>query len=449
MSGPAQVSSRGSLARRSAIWLLALVVIVAGVGPIAWHYLVTWPQDQWQVDLQVYREAGRSILVGRPVYEELTEPPQLLPFTYPPFAALLAVPIALVPFGLLAWLWTAAQVAATAVTVWIAGRPLLRRAGLWWPVATALLTVLMVWLQPLSDGIRFGQVNAFIVLVCLVDLAAVRPRWARGVLIGLVTAVKLTPGTFLLYFLWARRWRPALGLVAGAAAATIASFLVLPEASLAFWGGALQDPNRLGPNQGTSNQSLHGVLLRVGPGGVAGTVIWVVAAVAAAWFGFRVARRAHRHGLVALEVGAVGLVAVLVSPVSWIHHLAWLAVVIPALIGDGRDRRRWAYAAVLTAWFLCRLPWWGITWYSSHRGTRWIGQIMQNADTAGALLALVLIWLVLRRVGEQPTPDGGTPVAGSRLEAEAQAGRLQPGDGSEQHAQPAADPADRRQPHPA
>jgi alpha-1,2-mannosyltransferase len=145
----------------------------------------------------------------------------------------------------------------------------------------------------------------------------------------------------------------------------------------------------------------------------------------------------------------VGLVAVLASPVSWIHHLAWLAVVIPALVGDGRDRRRWAYAAVLTAWFLCRLPWWGITWYYSHRGTRWIGQVMQNADTAGAVLALVLIWLVLRRLGEQSPPDGGAPVAGSRLEAEAHAGRLQPGDGAEQEAQPAADPADRRQPHPA
>ncbi len=249
MDGPAQVIGRGSLGRRGAIWLLAVLVVVAGVGPIAWHYLRDWPQDQWQVDLQVYREAGRSILFGRPVYEELTEPPQLLPFTYPPFAALLATPIALVPFGLLAWLWTAAQVAATAVTVWIAGRPLLRRAGRWWPAATALLTVVMVWLQPLSDGIRFGQVNAFIVLACLVDLAAVRPRWARGVLIGLATAVKLTPGTFLLYFAWTRRWRPALGLAAGAVVATVASFLVLPEASLAFWGGALQDPNRLGPNK--------------------------------------------------------------------------------------------------------------------------------------------------------------------------------------------------------
>ncbi len=134
---------------------------------------------------------------------------------------------------------------------------------------------------------------------------------------------------------------------------------------------------------------------------------------------------------------------------SWIHHLAWLAVVIPALLGDGRDRVRWGYAAVLTGWFLCRLPWWGITWYYAHRGTRWIGQVMQNADAAGAVLALVLIWLALRRVEERGRPDDGVPVAGSRLEADAHPGGLQAGDGPEDQAEPAADTADRRQPHPA
>ena len=390
MNRDGRTSGRPALSRRGGIWLLAVLVVVAGVGPVAWHYLENWPQDQWQVDLQVYREAGRSVLFGRPIYDELTDPPQLLPFTYPPFAALLATPTALISFGAVAWLWTAAQVVATGISVWIAGRPLLSRAGQWAPVATAAFTVVMVWLQPLSDGIRFGQVNAFIVLVCLIDLTAVRPRWARGVLIGLATAVKLTPGTFLIYFVWARRWRVALGLVGGAAVATIASFFILPEASLAFWGGALEDPNRLGPNGGTSNQSIHGVLLRIGPDGAARAVLWVGLAVLAAWWGFRIARTAHERGLFAMEVGIIGLVAVLISPVSWIHHLAWLCVVIPALIGDGRDRVRWAYAGVLTAWFLCRFPWWGITWIYAHPGTKWFGQLMQNGDLIGVLLALAL-----------------------------------------------------------
>ncbi len=419
------------------IWLLAALVVLAAAAPIARHYLITWPQDQWQVDLEVYREAGRSVIYGRHVYDELTEPPQLLPFTYPPFAALLAVPIAVVPFVVVAWIWTVAQVAATALTVWIAGRPLLERAGRWRPVAAAVLTGVMLWLHPVSDGIRFGQVNAFIVLVCLVDLTARRRWWPRGLLIGLATAVKLTPGTFLAYFVVARRWRPAVAVAAAAAAATVAAFLILPEASLAYWGGAISDPNRLGPNGGTSNQSIRGFLLRLGPSGLAGSAIWLVLVVAAAGLGFAVARRAHTMGETVIEVGAIGLVAVLVSPVSWIHHLAWLVVVIPALVGDGRDRVRWGYAALITGWFLCRLPWWGVTWLAHHDAPRLFGRMLQNADTAGAALALLFLWLAL----------GRKPIG--RSDAEVDAGSLQRGDGRQDDAQTTADAADRRQAHPA
>src|SRR3954451_5271053 len=57
--------------RAVGIWTLAVLLTAAGVAPLVHHYLVSWPQDQWQVDLEVYREAGRSILFGRPIYDVL------------------------------------------------------------------------------------------------------------------------------------------------------------------------------------------------------------------------------------------------------------------------------------------------------------------------------------------------------------------------------------------
>ena len=81
-------------------WLLAAALIALASLPVVLRYLVFWPLDQWQVDVEVYREAGRlASSPGRPVYAALTEAPQLLPFTYPPFAAVLAIPLALLPFG--------------------------------------------------------------------------------------------------------------------------------------------------------------------------------------------------------------------------------------------------------------------------------------------------------------------------------------------------------------
>jgi alpha-1,2-mannosyltransferase len=386
-------------------WTAAAGLILLASLPVVLRYLVFWPIDQWQVDVEVYREAGVSLLTGRPLYSAMTEPPQLLPFTYPPFAAVLALPLALVPFGVAGWLWTALQVAATAAIVWYAGWRLIHRTGAWAPLTLAVLTAPMLWLHPVSDGIRFGQVNAFMVLACLMDLRRPRPGLLRrvppGVLVGLAMSIKLTPGVFVIHYLVNRRWREAATAVGTAVAVTLGAWVLLPEASFTFWGGALQDPARLGPNMGTSNQSLRGFLLRVGPEGLPGTVIWLVCVAVVAVVGFHLARRAYLAGDSISEVAAVGLMAVLLSPVAWIHHLHWMVVVIFAILGADplRDRRRLVAAGILTAWFLCRLPWWGISWLNHPEWPELPGRVLQNADTFGALLALGLLgWSLSRTI---------------------------------------------------
>ena len=72
-------------------WALAALIVALAAMPVVLRYLVFWPLDQWQVDVEVYRQAGESILTGRPIYLAMTEAPQLLPFTYPPFAAILSL----------------------------------------------------------------------------------------------------------------------------------------------------------------------------------------------------------------------------------------------------------------------------------------------------------------------------------------------------------------------
>lgn len=391
-------------------WPLAVALIALAAVPVVLRYLVFWPMDQWQVDVEVYREAGVSILTGRPIYAAMTEAPQLLPFTYPPFAAILAIPLAWVPFGVAGWLWTAAQVAATTAIVWYAGWRLIHRAGGWAPLALAALVAPMLWLHPVSDGIRFGQVNAFMVLACLMDLRRLRPGLLRhvppGVLVGLAMSIKLTPGVFVIHYLINRRWREAATAVGTAVGVTLGSWVLLPEASFAFWGGALQDPARLGPNFGTSNQSLRGFLLRVGPEGTVGTAIWLVLVVVVGVFGYRLARQLWLRGDSIGEVAVVGLLACLLSPVAWIHHFHWIVVVVFALLGAQpwkRDdslqwwrSRRLVAGLVVAVWFLMRMPWWGISYLNHPEWPELPGRILQNADVAGGLVALALLWWVNR-----------------------------------------------------
>ncbi len=395
-------------------WVLAILIVALAALPVVLRYLVFWPLDQWQVDVEVYRQAGESILTGRPIYSAMTEAPQLLPFTYPPFSAVLSVPLALIPFGAVGWLWTLLQVAATTAIVWYAGYRLIHRTGAWLPIALALLTAPMLWLHPVSDGIRFGQVNAFMVLASLMDLRRPRPRLLRrvppGVLVGLAMSVKLTPGVFVIHYVVNRRWKEAATALGAAAAATLGSWLLLPAASFTFWGGALQDPARLGPNAGTSNQSIRGLLLRVGPSGTAGTAVWLLLVVVVGFVGYAVARRFYLAGDSVGEVAAVGLMACLLSPVAWIHHLHWMVVVILALLGADplRERRRLWAAGVVTAWFLCRMPWWGISWLNHRDWWALPGRMLQNADVAGSLVALALLWWLSptgTRAGPRP-PEG-------------------------------------------
>jgi alpha-1,2-mannosyltransferase len=384
--------------REIAMVVAGLAIVVAAVGPLALQWL-TNPPDQRMVDLDVYRSGGQAVLRGAPVYDFMTQPPQLLPFTYPPFAVLLAVPLAFVPWTVAQWLWAGLILVALTITVRYAFRALFERFPRWAPVLTGILVALCAYPMPLRDQFRFGQVDVFLVAMCVADCAARRTRWPRGLLVGLATAIKLVPGVFIIYFLVTGRRREAVTAIAGAAIATLGTFLVLPADSADYWFRALFDSERLGSNTATTNQSIRGMLLRAYLPGSATGVLWLVLAGVIAYFGFRAARRAASAGDEIGGIAITGLVAVLVSPVSWIHHLAWLVVVLGALVGAARAQKALALAAGVWLFYVLTIPWWGITMLAYHIGPRPIGRIVQDAYGLGAL-GLLLVFHRRRPVAQ-------------------------------------------------
>jgi alpha-1,2-mannosyltransferase len=386
-------------------WLAGVVLLAASSYPLIDRYLLNFPDEIWQVDLEVYREGARSLVEGRQVYDWLTDNPQYLPFTYPPFAALVGTVLLLAPFGVIGWVWTVLQLGLLWACTGLAFRPFLERFDARRGLVHGVLAAVLVHLQPVQEGIRFGQVNAVLVLLCLVD--GVRRHdgwWPRGSLTGIATAVKLTPAVFWVHYALARRWR-ALGVSVGtAAAATLLTALYAPSASFAYWTDALLDPGRLGPNAGTQNQSLRGVLLRIGPPqGPLLSITWLVLVAAVAVVGYRLALRLDRLGEPVAVVGVLGMVAVLVSPVSWTHHLYWGVVVLAALFGDGRDVRRVvaAVAGGAALWF--ELPWWGADWQKGGGALRWIGYVVEQSDCWFALGSIGLMWWLLVRSASSRT----------------------------------------------
>ena len=79
------------------IAVLALVTYVAAY--------VHWPSLRMQVDLMVYRFAGERLMAGLDLYSiGLTGKHNEMLFIYPPFAAICAVPLALLDSPSAQWL---------------------------------------------------------------------------------------------------------------------------------------------------------------------------------------------------------------------------------------------------------------------------------------------------------------------------------------------------------
>lgn len=421
-------------------------IAVLAVAPIVTRWLGN-PPDQRLVDLEVYRMGGLAVLRGAPLYEFLTQPPQLLPFTYPPFAAALAVPFTLLPWRAAQWTWVVLIYASLAIAVWYAFRDLIRRTGRWAPLTAGVLFAAMAWLDPVRDQVRFGQVGLFLLAMCLADCCARTPRWPRGALVGLAVAIKLVPGVFLIYFLLTGRRDALVNAVLTAAVATLAGFALLPADSSAYWFSVLlQGGDRTGAVDGTTNQAINGIVARIFDEGPVRTLVWLALALIVAYTGFRWARRATlaadelaadesaAQELAATEragagpggadasslllggVAIVGLLSVMLSPVGWIHHLVWMIAVIGALVGDGRDTRRCLLAFGVWFLFLWPLPWWGRGWIGPEHSAmaEFGGQILRDSFGLAALAAMALLgtWLVKRVKPDVDQRDPSQPKAG-------------------------------------
>ena len=323
-------------------------------------------------DLEVYRAAGYSLLHGISLYGDSF--PHNLPFTYPPFAAWPFVLLTPLPWGLTAWLWNFATLALLAWVIVVSfdrvlpSRPWLRA------LAVSGLLIAFGLTSPMVDHLGFGQINVLLMAMCLADLLGIRPKWLpAGVLIGLAAAVKLVPGLFIVYLLVTRRFRAALVASVTAAAATLAALVVSPSDSRLYFTDLLWHLDaRVGLNNNATigNQSLQGTLLRLLPGDDVRPV-WLLLSVLALIVGMWAARRAYVVRGELAGAAVTGLVAVLISPVSWPHHLVWLVPAVAVLVGDGK---RWLPLLAGVAVWLALLA-------RTHR----LGQEVVDAYPAGGL----------------------------------------------------------------
>jgi alpha-1,2-mannosyltransferase len=329
----------------------AALVSIAGVVGFALYLAVS----KVLVDIDVY------VMGGRHLFSDLYTV-QLgnsgLVFTYTPFAALLIAPVAWVlPYSAVQVVWTLANVAAL---VWFlqisvsAARPATSRSDAWW--WALVLSAPALFLDPVYLTIGLGQVNLMLGALVLWDFVGHPPGTPRrvplGVATGIAAAVKLTPLIFVVYLLVTRRTRAAATSLATFVACQALGFAVSPRASWTFWTRDVLDPSRVGGLLYISDQNLSSTLQRLHHGAVPAGVLWPLIAVAAVG-GLALSVYAQRRSSELLGVLVVATTGLVVSPVTWTHHMVWVVPAIMWLVWAADRPRRglaWATGALLLFW---------------------------------------------------------------------------------------------------
>jgi alpha-1,2-mannosyltransferase len=335
-SASAAPITRRLVTRLHAVAPVLLILSVAA--RLAWTYLA--PNGANFVDLHVY--LGGAAAIDHPgtlysyVYADQT-PDFPLPFTYPPFAAVVFYPLHLLRFGLVAFLWQVATMAALYGAVRISQRLLGVAAGPGSHRAAMLWTALTIWIEPLRSTFDYGQINVLLMVAVLWAVCTTR-WWLSGLLVGLASGIKLTPAIAGFYLLGVRRFGAAIFSAVVFAATVAVSALVVGDQTRYYFTDLLGDAHRIGPIATSFNQSWRGGISRIlghdagfGPLVVTAIVATAVLAVLA----WRALDGSDRLGKL-LVVEVFGLLS---SPISWTHHWVWL---VPLMIwlfhGPVRER---------------------------------------------------------------------------------------------------------------
>ena len=352
-------------------WVQRSLLIACFVAVAAHGYAITYLREFHYRDFDVHREVGRRFLAGEYLYTYGFCHP------YMPSAALFFAPLALFDRGIgLALRYTTA-VACLCLTLFL----LYRIVRAWsevtppegfWISAVTLLLAFQFILQDLDDG------GPHLILLAILT-AGVYSVWQGheklGALwFGLATALKVAPALFLPFFLWKRQWR-----LVGYTTIASACWIILPMIWMgpeSWWshqrewtqvaaGSFLNQEMSITMQneQRVRNQSLRQALMRYlvtfpedhplrrdDPGYVpvlnlpvptAKIVIIAVTLSLLVSFCWLTRRPFKGQGDPAWlrESSAVMILALLLSPVTWVQHLVWLVPALYLIVVEARSNR--------------------------------------------------------------------------------------------------------------
>ena len=407
--------------------------------------LLTWAaNDYWLFnDFKIYWLAGRLVTSGGDPYDlaalaALAERQGVgvvleIGYVYPiPFAVLMA-PLSSLPFDVAAWLFTVSSVAAFAVVTALLIRQTPNLQSTNWRVR-GLIALAAGTYPPVACSVVVGQVN--LLVYALMGVAALlllaspareaqnRRSWiAAGLVLGVVTIVKLVPGVLAVPLALARRWSAVLAFAVAVITPLFLAKIIAPDARQGSTGlTALFEPDAWWTNQSingfitrlyTSTSRTHALLDSSPIAPVISTIVLTAAlAILTAALLWRArATFTHISGLALGMALALAAATIGAPKISFWNHITMLLVVwlllrgLPAPLGL-RALGRIDYA-LLAAWFFGAGIQWAVNFLPDEIQDVFAGP--RNILYSSALYGVLAMWLLVarrlaRRGAMQPLP---------------------------------------------
>ena len=301
----------------------ALPVAVFAVLPVCLLALVCWKAigaGSFAVDFHhSFWQAGRSVLHGDFAYDPTLKTTDA--FVYPPLTAVLFAPIALSPHGLADALFTATGIATVPIALRAFGVRDWRCYG-----------AVMLW-APALAAIQAGNLSLLLLGGIALAWALRRHTVGLALVVAAVVSMKLFLWPIGLWLLLTRRFREA--------AATAVLFVTLNTAAwFAVGAGSLRTYlhllDRLSRSERSGSYTLHALATQFGlSSSVGNAATW--AAISLLLVGWWARGRGDDRSTLATCV----LIALVASPIVWLHYLVLLAAPL-ALV---RRTLTWAWLA--------------------------------------------------------------------------------------------------------
>ena len=349
MTGPKQM---GPVRGRASVALISLSVVISVVLVQFALWNISEPELLFSDFYKAYYPAGQALLRDGPRQTWQIGEDTSLAFVNLPILGYLFVPLALLERPTAGFLYLGIGVAAVVAMAVLLARWLQLRGRTF-----AVLVMLFAANGPLVNSLREGNTTHIIGLLLVVSLIFICSgrQFLAGVLLGFCALIKLPLILFCAYYVASRRWRIAAGAILVISLLGLASFLVFGSEVNIGWYHKCVAPYLTGVVGAFNVQSIDAFLLRLVTGA---SLLWewepvevsvahriarfllVGAILGTALFLMWRANRARQHSwtgdmtaLADLEFVMVLSVALVVSPLSWVHY--YLLLLLPAALAVG------------------------------------------------------------------------------------------------------------------